>query len=180
MTVKRCVRRAATRRRATPTPTPTPSPNPIPVAPGPAAPGPAALFAPPGQRLDGEAAKPFLQRYLVNSTFSDCPAGWGVAGCSVEERYSHHADTSFYYCRLTPSSGSDIVFSAGYTVQNATVEADGSWGFDEIVSNGGTPSAYEWHVATNGVVTGRYSYNGGPIQQLGPFQYVAGAKTCSY
>ena len=174
VSVKRCVRRRG-RARGPVVVNPTPAPAP---APGPTAPPP--LFDPPGQRLDGQAAQPFLQRYLVNSRFTDCPAGWGVNGCTVEQRYSHHADTSFYYCRLTSSSGSDIVAPSSYTVQNATVEADGSWAFDEIVPSGGSPSAYEWHITTSGVVTGLYRFNGGPLQQIGPLQYVPGARDCSY
>lgn len=168
--VKRCVRRSA--RRTNPGQIDQPAP------PGPPAPPP--LFDPPGQRLDGEAAKPFLQRYLLNSRFTTCPQGWGVGGCSVEERYSHHADTSFYYCRLTPTSGADIRSVGSYTVMNATVNADGSWGFDEIVDAYGTQSAYEWHVATNGVVTGYYRYGSNPIQQLGPLQYAPGSRDCGY
>jgi hypothetical protein len=171
VTVRRCVR---LRRRAV---------GPRGISPGPPTPGgptgPAPLFEPPGQRLDGEAAKPFLQRYLLDSTFTDCPAGWGVAGCSVEQRYSHHADSGWHYCRLTTSSGSDVRSSGSYTVQNATVNADGSWAFDEYVDAYGSRSAYEWHIATDGTVTGLYSYDGS-IEQLGPLRYVAAPKDCSY
>jgi hypothetical protein len=139
--------------------------------------GQAPLFEPPGRQLSGNEAVPFLQRYLFNSTFTDCPAGW--PNCTVEERYSHTAGGSFYYCRLTSVSGADIINGArAYQVQNAVVEADGSWAFNEIVDNYGNPSFYEWHVSTNGVVTGTYQYNG--TQQLGPLQYVSGARDCSY
>jgi hypothetical protein len=139
--------------------------------------GAAPLFEPPGRQLSGNDAVPFLQRYLFNSTFTDCPAGW--PNCAVEERYSHTADGSFYYCRLTSTSGSDIINGArAYQVQNAVVEADGSWAFNEIVDNYGNPSFYEWHVSTNGAVTGVYQYNG--TQQIGPLQYVPGARDCSY
>lgn len=170
--VRRCVRRAARRPATGGGGGQQPA--------GPGQPSPPPLFEPPGRRLDGDAAKPFLQRYLLNSRFSTCPQGWGVGGCSVEERYSHHVDTSFYYCRLTPTSGADINSVGSYTVQNATVNADGSWAFDEYVDAYGTRSAYEWHVATNGVVTGLYAYNGGPVQQLGPLQYAAGQRDCGY
>lgn len=138
--------------------------------------GPAPLFEPPGQKLEGEATKPFLERYLVNSTFTDCPAGW--PNCSVEQRYSH-TGSSFYYCRLTSVQGADIINGArAYQVQNAVVEADGSWTFNEVVDNYGSPSYYEWHVGTDGVVTGAYQYNG--TEQIGPLQYVSGARDCSY
>jgi hypothetical protein len=139
------------------------------------APGPQGLFEPPGRKLEGNEALPFLQRYLANSTFTDCPAGW--PNCAVEERYSHFSDGSFYYCRLTPTSGSDIRSSQSYQVQNAVVEADGSWTFNEAVSGGGF---YEWRVASGGQVVGAYSFEGGPVEQLGPFQYVSGGRDCSY
>ncbi len=139
--------------------------------------GSAPLFEPPGHQLTGNDAVPFLQRYLFNSTFTDCPAGW--PNCSVEERYSHTAGGSFYYCRLTSAQGADIINGGrAYQVQNVVVEADGSWAFNEIVDNYGNPSYYEWHVAVNGVVTGTYQYNG--VQQIGPLQYVSRARDCSY
>jgi hypothetical protein len=144
----------------------------------PAAPkAPSPLFEPPGRKLEGDAAVPFLQRYLFNSTFTDCAAGW--PNCAVEERYSHTSEGSFFYCRLTSTSGADIINGArAYQVQNVVVEADGSWTFNEVVDNYGNPSYYEWHVATNGVVTGAYQYN--EVQQIGPLQYVSGARDCSY
>jgi hypothetical protein len=148
-----------------------------------AAPGsgaaPGAIFEAPGQKLEGDAAKPFLQRYLLNSTFTDCPAGW--PNCAVEERYSHAADSSFYYCRLTSSSGSDIRSVGEYGVKNARVEPDGSWLFNEVVYAYGNYSEYEWHVSANGVVTGAYRFQpGSAVEQLGPLQYVGGARDCSY
>lgn len=161
------VRRCRKVRKAAPPPAPVPTPAP--------APGPQGLFEAPGRQLSGEEARPFLERYLANSTFTDCPAGW--PNCAVEERYSHFSDGSFYYCRLTPTSGSDIRSSQTYQVQNAVVEADGSWSFNESVSGGGF---YEWRVAANGQVVGAYSFEGGAPQQLGPFQYVSGGRDCSY
>jgi hypothetical protein len=135
------------------------------------------LFAPPGRRLSGQEAVPFLQRYLLNSTFTDCPAGW--PNCMVEERYSHTSGGAFYYCRLTSAQGADIINSGrAYQVQNVVVEADGSWAFNEVVDNYGSPSYYEWHVSTTGAVTGVYQYNG--TQQIDPLQYVSGARDCSY
>ncbi len=138
---------------------------------------PAPLFEAPGKVLEGDATKPFLQKYLLNSTFTDCPAGW--PNCAVEQRYSHTAGGSFYYCRLTSVSGADIINGArAYEVQNAKVNADGSWLFNEKIEGGGF---YEWSVSTTGVVVGAYSFNGGPVEQLGPFTYLGGvAKDCSY
>jgi hypothetical protein len=145
-----------------------------------ATPAPAPLFEAPGSKLEGNAAVPFLQKYLYNSTFTDCPAGW--PNCSVEQRYSHTSSGYFYYCRLTSVSGADIINGAkAYQVKNAVVEPDGSWTFNEQVENSGGSAFYEWHVATNGVVNGAYQFNGGGFEQLGPLQYLGGvAKDCSY
>lgn len=136
------------------------------------------LFDPPGKKLVGNEAKPFLEKYLVNSTFTDCPAGW--PNCQVEQRYSH-TSSGFYYCRLTSVSGADIINGAkNYEVLNAVVEPDGSWTFNEQVENSGGQSFYEWHVATNGAVNGAYQFNGGSIEQIGGLQYVHAPKNCSY
>ena len=89
------------------------------------------------------------------------------------------AGGSFYYCRLTSVSGADIINGArGYEIRNAVVNPDGSWIFNENVEGGGF---YEWSVSTTGVVKGAYSFNGGSVEQLGPFSYLGGvAKDCSY
>jgi hypothetical protein len=139
--------------------------------------GSGPLFDPPGRRLEGQDAVPFLQRYLFDSTFTDCVPSW--PNCAVEERYSHTGGGLFYYCRLTSTSGSDIINGGrAYQVQNVVVEADGSWTFNEVVDNYGNPSYYQWHVATNGTVTGAYQYNG--VEQIGPLQYVSGSRDCTY
>lgn len=154
---------------------PTPSP-----APGPPAPGPAGIFEAPGRVLEGEAAKPFLQKYLLNSRFTSCPTGWPSCG-GFEDRYSHTADNTFYKCLLRPTSGSDVKSVGEYGVDNARVEADGSWIFHERIAWYGYISAYEWKVAANGVVEGAYqSSEGGAIEKIGPLQYVPGARDCSY
>lgn len=154
-------------------PAPVPAPTPAPAQ-------PQGLFEAPGKTLEGDAAKAFLQKYLGNSTFTDCPAGW--PNCAVEQRYSHNADSTFNYCRLTSTSGADIRSTGEYGVDNAKVEPDGSWTFHEIVNAYGNYSEYEWHVATNGTVTGAYRFQpNSAIEQLGPLQYVGGvAKDCSY
>lgn len=141
-----------------------------------------SLFEAPGKVLEGEAAKPFLQKYLANSTFTDCPSGWGVSGCTVEHRYSHAADATFHYCRLTSSSGSDIRVTDEYGVEAAKVEPDGSWTFREVVYNSGNYSKYEWNVSTTGVVNGAYQFTpSSQIEKLGPYVYIGGvAKDCSY
>ena len=153
------------------------APAPAP-APGPA--GPSGLFEAPGRTLEGEAAKPFLQKYLLNSRFTDCPSGWPSCG-GFEDRYSHTADNTFYKCLLRPTSGSDVKSVGEYGVDNARVEPDGSWIFHERIAWYGYISAYEWKVAANGVVEGAYqSSEGGAIEKIGPLQYVAGARDCSY
>ena len=141
-------------------------------------PGPAPLFAPPGRQLNGVEARGFLGRYLAESRFTSCPAGW--PNCAVEERYSHFGNGAFYYCRLSPSPGSDIRFSSGYTVTGATVNADGSWAFDEVVPSGGNPSYYSWRVSKAGVATGGYRGPDGSQQSIGPLQWVREARDCSF
>lgn|GEM_PF-3516502 len=156
--------------KATPAPTPTPAP----VAHG--------LFEAPGHTLEGEATKPFLTKYLLNSTFTSCPTGWPSCG-GFEDRFSHSADNTFYKCLLRPTSGSDVKSVGEYGVDNARVEADGSWIFHEIVSWYGYYSSFEWHVAQNGVVEGAYQSHAGSgtPEKIGPLQYVGGiAKDCSY
>lgn len=145
-----------------------------------AIPSPQGLFEAPGKQLNGDETKPFLEKYLLNSTFTDCVPGW--PSCSVEQRYSHAADSSFHYCRLTSASGADINSVGTYGVDNARVEPDGSWIFHEIVSAYGNESEYEWKVSATGVVTGAYRFQpGSSIEQIGPLQYVGGvAKDCSY
>jgi hypothetical protein len=153
-------------------PTPAPTPGPAPGAPG--------LFEAPGKQLEGEAAKPFLTKYLLNSRFTDCPTGWPSCG-GFENRYSHTADNTFYKCLLRPTSGSDVKSVGEYGVDNARVEPDGSWTFHEVVSWYSEYTAFEWHVAANGVVEGAVQGHPGETpEKIGPLQYVAGARDCSY
>jgi hypothetical protein len=145
-------------------------------------PGPTSLFEAPGKQLNGEEAKPFLQKYLLNSTFTDCVAGWPSCG-GFENRYSHSPTGTFYMCLLRPTSGSDVKSVGGYTVDNARIEADGSWIFHEVIDWYGYQSAFEWHVSTTGVVEGAYqsTAGSGAPEKIGPLQYVGGvAKDCSY
>jgi hypothetical protein len=171
--VKKCVKK-------TPKPTPCRTASASCAIPAPTP--PKGLFEAPGKVLEGEAAKPFLKKYLANSTFTDCPNGWGVGNCTVEHRYSHAADATFHYCRLTSSSGSDIRVTDEYGVEAAKVEPDGSWTFREVVYNSGNYSKYEWNVSTTGVVNGAYQFTpSSQIEKLGPYVYLGGvAKDCSY
>jgi hypothetical protein len=143
--------------------------------------GPTGLFEAPGRQLNGEEAKPFLQKYLANSTFTDCVQGWPACG-GFENRYSHSAGSTFYQCWLRPTSGSDVKSVGEYGFKDARVEPDGSWLYKELVYWYGHYSLFEWSVSTSGVVTGaQLSDSGGAPEQIGPLQYVGGiAKDCSY
>ena len=150
------------------------------VAPPPAPPAPTGLFEAPGRVLEGEEAKPFLQKYLVNSTFTDCVTGWPSCG-GFENRYSHWADGTFYKCLLRPTSGSDVKSVGEYGFSKAKVEPDGSWYYQEVVAWYGNLTMFEWHVLQNGTVTGANANQGEAPEQIGPLTYVGGvAKDCSY
>jgi hypothetical protein len=150
--------------------------------PGPApapAPAPSGLFEAPGRNLEGEAAKPFMERYLASSTFTSCPAGWPNCG-GFEDRYSHGPGSNFHKCILRPSAGSDIVVNDEYRLEGAEVAPDGSWTIVEMVYDFGHEPHYKWHVSSTGVVEGEYAFPGEPVEHIGPLQYVSGAKDCSY
>lgn len=181
-TGSRCVTRKKTAPQAVTPTTGSPSPG-APTTPGPVD-GPP--FAPPGRDLTGTDAANAILPFLANSTFTDCPAGIGV-GCVVENRYGHFADGSFYYCRLTPTSGSDIINAPHpFQIIGADQKADGSWAVTlKIVSYGDQLVYYTWSVTTAGVATGLYWGPGkdprsDPAEGLGPLQWVRGARSCSY
>jgi hypothetical protein len=145
-----------------------------------ALPPPAGLFDAPGRVLEGEEAKPFLQKYLVNSTFTDCVQGWPACG-GFENRFSHSADATFYKCLLRPTSGSDVKSVGEYGFSKAKIEADGSWYYQEVVAWYGNLTMFEWHVLQNGTVTGANANQGEAPEQIGPLTYVGGvAKDCTY
>lgn len=146
------------------------------------------LFTPPGRDLSGNEAAQAILPYLGNSTFTDCVPGW--PNCAVESRYGYFTSGESYYCRLTNTSGSDII-NAGHPFQiiGAEMKADGSWMVDlQITSYGGALTYYEWRVATNGVANGAYwgpnhsiyDYPNSPTDYIGPLQWVRGARNCSY
>jgi hypothetical protein len=172
--VKKCVKKGQKK------PTPTP-PVPCRASASCAIPSPPPLFDPPGQKLEGEATKPFLEKYLLNSTFTDCVTGWPSCG-SFEDRYSHWSDNSFYMCLLKATSGSDVKSTGEYGVVNARVEPDGSWIFQEVVGWYGYQSSFEWSVSTTGVVQGAYqsTAGSGTPEKIGPLQYVHAPKDCTY
>lgn len=166
----------------TPTPTPgAPSPG-APTTPGPTD-GPP--FAPPGRDLTGTEAANKILPFLANSTFTDCVTGWPT--CAVEERYGHFADATLFYCRLTSSSGSDIINGAApFQIIGADQKADGSWAVTTQIASYGNTTYYTWTVSTTGVTTGLYWGPGSdprvnaPTQSVGPLQWVRGARNCSY
>ena len=90
----------------------------------PAPPAPADLFEAPGRQLNGEAAKPFPQKYLANSTFTDCATGWPPAAASrTATATAPTAPSTSAGC--APTSGSDVKSVGEYSVTNARVEPDG-------------------------------------------------------
>jgi hypothetical protein len=131
------------------------------------------LFERPSGELSGDAAFAHIQRYFVNSRFTDCPPG-GPA-CSTEERYNHCAGGGRTgkqeHHRLTPISGSDINSSGTYTVTGAAAHPDGSWGVQYVLDASGNRTFYSWSVAANGSVTGTYTGPNGEQQALGPLQW---------
>jgi hypothetical protein len=131
------------------------------------------LFAKPAGELTGDAAFAHIQRYFVNSRFTDCPAGWPA--CASEERYNHCAGGGRTgkqeYHRLTPTPGSNINSSGSYTVTQAAAHRDGSWDVQYMVDSSGIQTFYSWSVTADGTVTGTST---GPNQQqysLGPLRW---------
>jgi hypothetical protein len=163
-------------------PAPAPPAAPAPQIPAPAPGGP--LFPPPAQATTGDAAWQAIRGYLADSRFTDCPQGWPA--CAVEERYSHFANGDHWYCRMTPTSGSDIR-SYGQIAQISGAEhnADGSWGVEYFLSSYGNTTFYSWRVAPNGAATGQYwgpgrsPSTGAADQVLTGLQWVRGARDCS-
>jgi len=93
-----------------------------------------------------------------------------------------------YYCRLTPTSGSDIINAAHpYQIIGADQKADGSWAVTlKIAPSETTLTYYTWSVTSSGVATGLYWGPGSSpqtdpaTQQIGPLRWVRGARNCSY
>jgi hypothetical protein len=169
--VKRCRKKAVKKPAVVPKAPSTPVPAP-PSVPG----APAPLFDPPGKKLEDEAARTYIERYLLNSRFTDCPAG----GCDSERRYSHAANTNFFQCQLTPILGLVVNFTSAFFFETGIVQPDGSWSFNEIVLKTGRPSFYDWIVAVDGTVTGFYNpANGSGIEEITGLRYAAGARDCT-
>ena len=147
--------------------------------------GSGPLFTPPGRDLTGQEAADRIVPYLGNSTFTDCVPGF--PSCAVEYRYGHFASGVMFYCRLTNSSGSDIINGAmPFQIIGADMKADGSWGVTlRVISYGDAVRYYTWQVSTTGVAYANY-WSGGtpgvdpPSSTIGPLQWVRGARDCSY
>ena len=152
----------------------------------PIAPADGPPFSPPSSPLTGTPAANAILPYLANSTFTDCVGGYPT--CAVESRYGHFGDGSMYYCRLTSSSGSDIINAPHpFVIIGADQAADGSWAVTlQVTSYGNALTYYTWAVSNRGVAYGRYWGPGSdprtdaPSDQLGPLQWVRGARNCSY
>lgn len=188
----KCVKKKtkkATKPKKTTTPTtgtPTTPGTPTPGTPTTPASSDGPPFSPPGHDLTGTPAANAILPFLLNSTFTDCVGGWPT--CAVEERYGHFADGTMYYCRLTPTPGSDIINSGHpYQIIGADQKADGSWAVTlKVVSYGDALTYYTWTVTAAGVATGLYWGPGSnpqtdaPSQSIGPLQWVRGARNCTY
>lgn len=160
---------------AEPTPT-TPTPT------GPTA--PTSLFGTPAAALVGQPAAEAVVPFLLDARFTDCVAGW--PNCAVEHRYSQFASGDHYYCRLTSTSGADInSYANNLTVTGANQATDGSWAVSYAVLSYGNVVNYRWDVTPLGAATGQYwgpsvPTSGPPSDVLTGYQWVRGAKDCSY
>ena len=153
----------------------------------PVTPGNGPLFGTPGTDKVGQAAYDAIKGFLADSTFTDCPATW--PNCAVEYRYGHFANGNVYYCRLTNTSGSDIINGASPITQilGAEQHADGSWAVSYARDSYGNTVYYTWRVSAAGDVTGLYWGPGttdpstaAPTEQISGLVWVRGARDCSY
>lgn len=147
--------------------------------------GSAPLFAAPGVDRIGLDAWNAISGYLLNSTFTDCVQGW--PNCAVEYRYGHFPNYTMASCRLTSTSGSDIINGLKpFTVIGAEQKADGSWGVSYEEDYGdGQQRFYSWYVGTDGRVFGRYWFASNPnvdppTEEITGLVWVRGARDCSY
>jgi hypothetical protein len=174
--VTRCRKRKPKNVAKPPPATPQPQqPAPVPPAPPPGAPQP--LFDPPGVQLTGAAARPFFEKYLHGSRFTDCPGSWPA--CASEQRFSHFANGRFFACQFPMAAGGSIPPQLEYALQVTVVNADGSWSFDAEVAGSSGHSLYHWEVSTDGTATGWRHAPGAGLTNLGPLRYVAGASNCT-
>ena len=116
----------------------------------------AQIFHPNRHNLTGLSAARTLLPFLKNSTFTDCRARF--PRCAVENRYGHFSSGLMYYCRLTPSSGADIINGGrSFQIIGATVSKNGSWAVTlRVLSYGGAFVYYTWAVTNTGTARGLY------------------------
>lgn len=158
----------------------------LPPAPEPPTPPgtPPPLFAAPGVDRTGNEAWEAIKGYFADSTVTTCPAAW--PNCAVEERYGFFANGTHWYCRLTPTSQSDIR-SVG-TIQQiigAEQKADGAWGVSFALDSYGNTVYYSVRVAANGSADVQYwgpgaDTNSPPTSVNTGMIWMRGAKDCSY
>ncbi len=169
--------------RATVPATGTPPTNPT-TPTTPTTPGTTPLFTAPGVDSTGNAAWEAVKGYFANSTLTDCPAGW--PNCAVEERYGIFENGTQWYCRLTPTSQSDIrSVSSIIRPIGAEQKADGSWGVSYQVDSYGNLHHYTVRVAANGAATVQWwgsgvDPSGPPSEVKTGLVWMRGAKDCSY
>ena len=173
---------AAAKLPGTETPTESTPTTPEPTPTGPTA--PTSLFGTPAAALVGQPAAEAIVPFLLDARFTDCVAGW--PNCAVEHRYSQFASGDHYYCRLTSTSGADInSYANNLTVTGANQATDGSWAVSYAVLSYGNVVNYRWDVTPLGAATGQYwgpsvPTSGPPSDVLTGYQWVRGAKDCSY
>ena len=145
------------------------------------------IFRSPHRRnLTGLAAWRVVGPWFTNSTFTDCARGF--PRCAVENRYGHTRRGLFYYCRLTPTVGADII-NAGFAWQviGVTLRGYGAWGVTiRAASYSSDLQYYTWSVSNTGVAYGLYWQPGTApgvdpaTSSTGRMRWVRGGRTCAY
>ncbi len=145
------------------------------------------IFRSPHRRnLTGLAAWRVVGPWFTNSTFTDCARGF--PRCAVEHRYGHTRSGLFYYCRLTPTVGADII-NAGFAWQviGVTLRGYGAWGVTiRAASYSSDLQYYTWSVSNTGVASGLYWQPGTApginpaTSSTGRMRWVRGGRTCAY
>ena len=141
--------------------------------------------APRRKARSGLSAWRVVGPWFVNSTFTDCRAKW--PRCPYENRYGQTRGGLFYYCRLTPVSGGDII-NAGFAYQviGVSLYANGSWGVTVKAADYSGIQYYNWQVSNRGVANGlRWAPGFTPgvdaaTSSTGSLRWVRGARTCAY
>jgi hypothetical protein len=115
---------------------------------------PAVIFDTPPSTIRGEEAFRRIKQYFVNSSFTDCPAGW--PNCNTEHRYGHCAGGDLngtWQYREFPTTITDA--RGPYHIRDAYQSSSGSWGVTyDVTAPSGATTTYVWSVAPNGRVVG--------------------------